>query len=185
MFVYISNEFCVLVISNMSHLYVCSPAIGKMVMRGFCVSNATKKMVRSQWEDDVWMTVNANCARPRMNQYLSMLRQLIRVPSFFLSVAHAKLWNSTIICLCMKKELNIYFSSNQIAIQNFFLVIQKVIRFIPLCCLQTNVALLSLQCKCKGECVVWLRIVFSMKHQFDFHLFNLFRFFFHYSMSNA
>lgn len=92
-----------------------------MVMRGFCVSNATKMMVRSQWEDDVWLTVYANCARPRMNQYLSMLRQLIRVPSFFLSVAHAKLWNSTIICLCMKKELNIYFSSNQIAIQNFFL----------------------------------------------------------------
>lgn len=91
-----------------------------MVMRGFCVSNATKMMVRSQWEDDVWLTVYANCARPRMNQYLSMLRQLIRVPSFFLSVAHAKLWNSTIICLCMKKELNIYFSSNQIAIQKFF-----------------------------------------------------------------
>lgn len=155
-----------------------------MVMRGFCVSNATKKMVRSQWEDDVWMTVNANCARPRMNQYLSMLRQLIRVPSFFLSVAHAKLWNSTIICLCMKKELNIYFSSNQIAIQNFFLVIQKVIRFIPLCCLQTNVALLpSMQMQRRMCGVITNRFLNEAPIRFSFVYFI--SFFFHYSMSNA
>lgn len=76
-----------------------------------------------------------------------------------------------------KKSWTYIFRLIKLQYKIFFWVIQKVIRFIPLCCLQTNVALLSLQCKCKGECVVWLRIVFSMKHQFDFLLLVYFVFF--------